>query len=227
MRSSTGQPYSDDAKLVLKVSYNIGADTSLLLFGLTQGVNNMGDALVVERKNLTSNYGIPDDQFNFIDGSGGGYTTATNAAVTKMLLDMATKPAFPSFFAALPILGVDGLVPDFQSDPTLAGATGQINAKGGHSIGHGAEGGGVGGYIKTKSGRQLVYELVVNDVAITGLDDVIQVIQDQVQSRLSYGGIINAALRLERDKNRAAAKQSKHPPYRHAAAATALRRRSY
>ena len=122
----TGLPYSDDAKLILKVSYNIGADTSLLLYGLTQGVNNMGDALVVERNNLISNYGIPDDQFQFIDGSGGGLTTATNPAVTKMLLDLAARPAFPSFFAALPILGVDGslaFVTDFQSDPTLAGAT--------------------------------------------------------------------------------------------------------
>ncbi len=176
----TGLPYSDDAKLVLKVSYNIGADTSLLLFGLTQGVNNMGDALVVERNNLISNYGIPGGEFQFVDGSGGGYTTATNAAVTKMLLDMATKPAFPSFFAALPILGVDGLAPDFQSDPTLAGATGQINAKGGtFLLGTVLKAEALGGYIKTMSGRQLVYELVVNDVAITGLNDVIQVIQDQ------------------------------------------------
>jgi D-alanyl-D-alanine carboxypeptidase/D-alanyl-D-alanine-endopeptidase (penicillin-binding protein 4) len=89
-----GLPYSADAKLVLKVSYNIGADTSLLLFGLTQGVNNMGDALVVERKNLILNYGIAGDEFQFIDGSGGGLTTATNRAVTKILLDMPPSRFF-------------------------------------------------------------------------------------------------------------------------------------
>ena len=33
--------YLSDGKLILKVSYNIGADTSLLLYGLTQGVDNM------------------------------------------------------------------------------------------------------------------------------------------------------------------------------------------
>ncbi len=182
-----GLPYSDDAKLILKVSYNIGADTSLLLFGLTQGVNNMGNALVVERKNLTTNYGIPDGQFNFIDGSGGGLTTATNTAVTKMLLDMASKPAFPSYFAAMPLLGVDGslgFVTDFQSDPTLAGATGQVSAKTGTFV-QGTASGTVlkaqafGGYITTKSGNELVYELVVNDVAITGLNDVLQAFQDE------------------------------------------------
>jgi PBP4 family serine-type D-alanyl-D-alanine carboxypeptidase len=183
----TGLPYSDDAKLVLKVSYNIGADTSLLLFGLTQGVNNMGDALVVERNNLISNYGIPGDEFEFVDGSGDGFTTATNGAVTKMLLDMAAKPAFPSFLAAQPILGVDGslaFVTDFQSDSTLAGATGQVRAKTGTFVQGTASGivlkaQALGGYIKTNSGRQLAYELVVNDVAITGLNDVIQVFQDE------------------------------------------------
>src|SRR5262249_20875066 len=35
------QPYREYAKWILKVSYNIGADTSLVLFGLTQGVRSM------------------------------------------------------------------------------------------------------------------------------------------------------------------------------------------
>jgi D-alanyl-D-alanine carboxypeptidase len=45
-----GLPYAEDAKFALKVSYNIGADTSLMLFGLTQGVDNLSDALEVERR---------------------------------------------------------------------------------------------------------------------------------------------------------------------------------
>ena len=44
MAELQGQPYSADAKFILKVSYNIGADTSLVLFGLTQGVDTMNDA---------------------------------------------------------------------------------------------------------------------------------------------------------------------------------------
>lgn len=48
-------PYSEYAKLVLKVSYNIGADTSLLLWGLTQGSDNMEDTLEIERDNLIQN----------------------------------------------------------------------------------------------------------------------------------------------------------------------------
>ena len=55
-------PNADHAKLILKISYNIGADASLVLYGLTQGVDNMTDALVVEREVLTTVYGIPGDE---------------------------------------------------------------------------------------------------------------------------------------------------------------------
>jgi D-alanyl-D-alanine carboxypeptidase len=129
----TGLPYTDDAKLIMKVSYNIGADTTLLLFGVTQGVDNMSAALSVEKKVLPSRYGVPADEFFFVDGSGGGFSTATNPAVTGMLIDMTkSSAAYPAFFNSLPILAVDGslaFVKDFQSDSTLAGATGQVHAK--------------------------------------------------------------------------------------------------
>jgi D-alanyl-D-alanine carboxypeptidase len=182
-----GLPYAEDAKLILKVSYNIGADTSLVLFGLTQGVDNLNDALEVERRHLATRYGVSPDEFHFLDGSGGGETTATNRAVTHMLMKMAHSGAFPAFFHALPILGVDGslaFVTDFESDPTLAGAKGQVRAKTGTFL-EGSESGlllkgqAFGGYITTKSGRRLVYELVVNNVTVTGLNDVLQVFQDE------------------------------------------------
>jgi D-alanyl-D-alanine carboxypeptidase len=182
-----GLPYSETARLILKVSYNIGADTSLVLFGLTQGVDNMNDALRVERKNLATNYGVAEDEIHFIDGSGGGSTTATNRAVTRMLIDMKAKSSFPTFFNDLPKLGVDGslgFVTDYKSDPTLAGATGQVTAKTGTFV-EGNEAGLIlkgqafGGYITTKGGRHLVYELVVNNVVITSLDDVLQTFQDE------------------------------------------------
>jgi D-alanyl-D-alanine carboxypeptidase len=182
-----GIPYSETAKLILKVSYNIGADTSLVLYGLTQGVDNMSDALKVERKNLTANYGITADEIHFVDGSGGGFTTATNQAVTKMLIDMKGKSSFPTFFNDLPKLGVDGslgFVTDFKSDPTLAGATGQVTAKTGtfaegNAAGLVLKGQAFGGYISTKGGRQLVYELVVNNFVISSLDDVLRTFQDE------------------------------------------------
>ena len=178
---------ADHAKLILKVSYNIGADASFVLYGLTQGVDNMTDALAVEREVLTTVYGIPGDEFFFIDGRGGGPTTAKNPAVTKWLEIMTEQPDFPSFFNAFPILAVDGslsFVTDFQSDPTLVGATGKVRAKTGTSI-EGTvgqlilRGQAFGGYIDAWSGRRLVYQLVVNEVEIEDINDSLTVFQDE------------------------------------------------
>jgi D-alanyl-D-alanine carboxypeptidase len=189
-----GSPYSDTAKLILKVSYNIGADTSLVLFGLTQGINNPSDALELERRTLMSRYSIPGDAYHFVDGSGGGETIATNGAVTQMLVAMSGSPSFAAFFDALPLLGVDGslgTVTEFEAYPTLAGARGQVRAKTGTFV-ENTEGGPVlkgqafAGYILTKRRRRLAYELVVNNVPITDINDVVRVFQDQ--------GIISAIL---------------------------------
>jgi D-alanyl-D-alanine carboxypeptidase len=182
-----GLPYSEDAKLILKVSYNIGADTSILLYGVTQGVNEMESALAVEQKNLQTNYRISPAEYHFIDGSGGGETTAVSTAVTYFLAEMSARPAFPQYIASLPILGVDGslaFVTDFESDPTLASAKGQVHAKTGTFISDTSEGPRIrgqafAGYIHTASGRNLVYEVVVNNVPFKEFSDLLQVFQDE------------------------------------------------
>jgi D-alanyl-D-alanine carboxypeptidase len=183
----TGLPYSDYAKFILKVSYNIGADTSLVLFGLTRGVNNITAALKAEQRNLGNNYGIPKSEYFFVDGSGGSTTTAKNPAVTRMLADMTKARAFADYFNAIPVMGIDGslaFVTDFESDNTLAAAKGQVHAKPGtfaegSSSGLQIKGQAFGGYIDAKSGRRLIYQLVVNEVPVNDLNGLLQIFQDQ------------------------------------------------
>ena len=74
------------------------------------------------------------------------------------------------------------MVTDYKSDPSLVGATGQVQAKTGTFVSDTSpllKGQALGGYIKTKAGRRIVFQLVVNNVPISGLDDVVQVFQDQ------------------------------------------------
>jgi D-alanyl-D-alanine carboxypeptidase len=183
-----GLPYSDDAKLILKVSYNIGSDTSLLLYGLTHHVDTETATLKLERATLASTYGISPSQYHFIDGSGGGDTTASNVAVTTMLQALAVRPAFKAFYDGLPILSKDGLLSlanDYKSNPTLRGAAEQVRAKDGTYVGNDSSGNallkalGLGGYITSKHGKHLTFELVVNDVPITTLGDILPVLQDE------------------------------------------------
>lgn len=177
----------DHAKLILKVSYNIGADTSLVLLGLAKGVRTMTDSLRIERNLLEKSYGIDKKTFNFIDGSGGGDTKATNATVTKWLEIMANSNSFNAFFAALPILSVDGslvFVKKFQSKSSLKGAAGRVRAKTGTYLIVQDErlllkGQSLGGYIKAKNNHLLAFQLVVNDVVIRSLDDLLDIFQDQ------------------------------------------------
>lgn len=183
-----GMRYGQDAKFILKVSYNIGADTSLVLLGVKNGAPSMAGALAFERTDLAKHWGIPSSEYHFVDGSGGGETTATNIAVTKMLEELAKSPAKDAFIAALPILGVDGslgFVKDFQSDPTLAGAAGNVRAKTGTYVGGASpeamelKAQALGGYITTKSGHHLTFQVVVNNVPLKTFLDITNVFQDE------------------------------------------------
>jgi D-alanyl-D-alanine carboxypeptidase len=194
-----GLPFSEDEKFVNKVSYNIGADTSFLLWGLTQGVDNMDDALVAEHENLEKNFGIGPKEYSFVDGSGGGESMAYTRTVTRMLTDMTERPVFPSYLATFPQLGIDGSlgsVTGFESDPTLAGAKGQVKAKTGTYVDLNEAGDGLvikcqgfGGYIQTSSGKRLVYHLVVNGIPSTEdelVNKIVGIFQDE--------GLISAIL---------------------------------
>ena len=165
----------------------IGADTSLVLLGLTQGVDNMSAALEKEKAILASEYGLDPSTFHFVDGSGGGESTATNETVTSMLIGLLNSPQREVLMKALPTLAVDGslgFVTDFKKDPSLSGAAGNVHAKTGTYVGPGpsgmvVKGQGFGGYVKTRGGRTLAYHLTVNGVPISTIEDLTQIFQDQ------------------------------------------------
>jgi D-alanyl-D-alanine carboxypeptidase len=182
-------PYSEYAKWILKVSYNIGADTSLVLYGLTQGVDSMTSSLAAEAKTLQVEYLIEPTDYEFIDGSGGGRSAAKPAAIVEFLRRMRGKKYFETYRDCLPILATDGslsFVTDFSKDASLAGAKGNVYAKTGTFLEGGDDGilslraQAFAGYINTKGGRHFAYALFVNDVSpVAGLEDVLQVFQDE------------------------------------------------
>ncbi|MBN9022335.1 MAG: D-alanyl-D-alanine carboxypeptidase [Rhizobiales bacterium] len=64
-------PYGQYARLILKVSHNLGANLSLMLFGLTEGARTRDAALAAERAALVEHFGLSADGFDFpTNGSG-------------------------------------------------------------------------------------------------------------------------------------------------------------
>jgi D-alanyl-D-alanine carboxypeptidase len=180
-------PYKDQARYIMKVSYNIGAEVSLMLFGLTRGARAQAASLAVEASALAEQFGIPPAAVHFLDGSGDDETTATTEAVTTLLSGMRRRQSYPEFRDSLPAPGVDGslaIATDFAADPALAGARGNVHAKTGTYVSGSKDGPvlrteSLAGYIDTKSGRHLAFMLAVNDVGvISGIEDILPVIQD-------------------------------------------------
>jgi len=102
-------PYSEYAKLILKVSHNYGANLSLMYAGLTKGATTRAEALEAERRTFTTRYGLPADGFDFpTNGSGSPDSQATPDTIMTLLRGMSTRPTFRPYFDALPALGVDG-----------------------------------------------------------------------------------------------------------------------
>jgi D-alanyl-D-alanine carboxypeptidase/D-alanyl-D-alanine-endopeptidase (penicillin-binding protein 4) len=169
-------PYVQTARLVLKVSLNLGANLALSLFGVEQGARTIDEALAAERQALIG-LGINGDQFEFpTNGSGTPDSEAAPRALVDLLVDMHNSPDAEVFQDALPILGVDG---SLATSGTDLPAKGHVYAKTGTSILPGDDPGtfvvkaqNFAGYIETKSGRTVAYALMVNDAGEVDPSDI-------------------------------------------------------
>jgi PBP4 family serine-type D-alanyl-D-alanine carboxypeptidase len=174
-------PYAQDAKLILKVSLNLGANLSLSLFGLTKGQRTIAGALATERATLVQTMGIPGSEFNFpTNGSGSPDSQAAPRATVQMLVAMSKGPNATPYRNSLPILGVDGsLAGTGRSLP----AKGHVFAKTGTTIDRtGLKAQVLAGYIDARSGRRLAFALYVNNAGpIKSIADVAGVFDDEAQ----------------------------------------------
>jgi len=179
-------PFAQVARLVLKVSLNLGANLSLSLFGLEHGQRTIDGSLRAERRALVRRFGVDGAQFRFpTNGSGTPDSQASPRALVQLLRAMARTPVFRPFRASLPVMGVDGSLAHTGTD--LPGR-GHVFAKPGTTITAGPDGKtfelkaqNLAGYITTRSGRRVAYALMVNDVgAIVSVEgDVADVFSDE------------------------------------------------
>ncbi len=180
-------PLSEYAKLILKVSHNLGADLVPLLLASQQGKKTFNEGMVLLGDFVTQKAGISPDAFVFIDGAGGNENRLTPQAEVQLLEYVHKQPSsrFKRYFDALPILGVDGSLEDFAKGTK---AVNKVHAKPGTGVAYNLATEkfflitqAFAGYIEGKNGHLFAYEIVVNNGKMPSIHDVFAIFEDEGQ----------------------------------------------
>ncbi len=167
----TSPPFSELIKVTLKVSHNLYASTLPLLVAAKEGKRTLPDGLHLQRKFLAG-LGVPVQTISFGGGAGGSIAdNVTPRATVALLQAMRKRDDWPTYRAALPVLGVDGTLGDVV--PASSPAKGQVMAKTG-TLMYGdvmnerplLRSKALGGVMTTKGGRELTFAVFVNDVPL-------------------------------------------------------------
>jgi len=167
----TSPPFREFIKVILKVSHNLHASTLPLLLAARHGERTL-EAGLRRQGEMLKNLGIEPTTVSFGGGAGGARSDlVTPRATVALLKAMATRPDFPAYEAALPILGRDGTLA--RAVAAESPARGHAHAKTGtYWVDNELNGKAVmtskalAGYLETASGRPLVLAIFVNNVML-------------------------------------------------------------
>lgn len=175
-------PFSQYAKLILKVSHNYGANLNVCLMAVEAGSTDCNDGFPV-MKSFFEKAGVDPDQVALADGRGGNPSDRfTPRAATDLLRYWLEQPQAETFRRMLPELGVNGSLAEACKD---CPAKGKVFAKTGtvalpDDVNERlilAE--SLGGYLEVEPGRFHVFYLVVNGASAQNIDDVLRVFNDE------------------------------------------------
>lgn len=180
-------PLSEYAKLILKVSHNLGADLAPMLLAVKQGKKTFEEGLRLIGDFVTQDLKISEDAFVFLDAAGGNDNRLTPQAEVELLeyVHNQSKVDFNKFKNALSVLGVDGTLEDFGKQTE---AKGKAWIKPGTGILYNAATGkfflttkAFAGYIEGKNGHLLAFMAVVNNAKMPSIEDVFPIFEDFAQ----------------------------------------------
>jgi serine-type D-Ala-D-Ala carboxypeptidase/endopeptidase (penicillin-binding protein 4) len=163
-------PFSQEAKLILKVSHNLGANSIPFLLGRHSRRDPFA-AGMTRIEEFAVEAGVDPTEFTLRDGQGLSGNTIAPQAQVQLLRYMAGTPSYSAFFDALPIQGID-VFPgsEIVGDPALGKARAKTGLQAFAKPGKvGLESVALAGYIHAASGRRLAYDVVVNNVPLPGV----------------------------------------------------------
>jgi D-alanyl-D-alanine carboxypeptidase/D-alanyl-D-alanine-endopeptidase (penicillin-binding protein 4) len=160
-------PLSQYVKVILKVSYNRGADLMVCLAAAKSGSRDCVRGLGTELKTITA-LGVSSKSTILFDGAGSVDSGRTSPAdQTTFLSRLLAEPWGRYVRDGMPIMGVDGTQAMNERGTPSAG---HIRGKDGSRAGGSPDGQlfvtakTLVGYMDAKSGRKLVYAVFLNDV---------------------------------------------------------------
>jgi serine-type D-Ala-D-Ala carboxypeptidase/endopeptidase (penicillin-binding protein 4) len=164
-------PFSENVRLILKVSHNLHASILPLLLAVRHGKRQLEDGMRLEHDFLKRT-GLEAGSISFGGGAGGAAADFTTPRMTVALLrSMSTRRDFAVYERGLPILGVDGTLADDVGKTSAA--RGKVRAKTGTLVRKDlmndrylVTSKALAGYLTAQSGRELVFSFVVNGVEI-------------------------------------------------------------
>jgi D-alanyl-D-alanine carboxypeptidase/D-alanyl-D-alanine-endopeptidase (penicillin-binding protein 4) len=167
----TSPPFSEHARLVLKVSHNLHASTLPLIAASKAGKRTLTDGLRMQHE-FFRRAGLDPRDVSFGGAAGGARGDfVTPRATVTLLGHLATRKDFAAYKEALPILGVDGTLA--KAVGKNSPARGKVFAKTGTLYWENTGGGAylltskaLAGYLTTASGRELAFAMFVNNLPV-------------------------------------------------------------
>lgn len=175
--SHRSPPLSEIARVQMKVSQNLYAETLLRTLGAQSGAGTAEAGQKIVREVLTG-WGIPPDAYVLEDGSGlSRYNYVCADTIVTILRHMYQDPRHrEAFLQTLPIGGQDGTIARrFQGSR----AAGNVRAKTGSIANVRA----LSGYVTTEEGEVLVFSILANN--FTAPQSAIDAATDQAVERLA------------------------------------------
>lgn len=163
----TSPPFSEYARLVNKISHNLGSNMLAPLIAVQRGQRTYAAGMNIVRDYLLEEIGLAPDSFSLPDAQGLPDDQATPRAQTDLLRALVDRPEASVLVTTMPVIGVDGSLSDVIAPDNPA--VGKVKAKTGTLVGPvngklGLMTKALAGYVDAKSGRQLAFALYLNDV---------------------------------------------------------------
>jgi len=185
-------PLAEEAKVTLKVSQNLHAGMGPYLLGTLLAKNSKDplQAGFATERTFLQDAKLDLSGISQGDGAGGDWADLFSPDfICQYLTYWTTRPDYPVFFKALPILGKDGTLAKIQTANPGAGhvfaKTGTFGSEDRLNANMMLNGKGLAGYVVTASGEKIVFAAYVNHVSLSPDPEAAQSVAGQALGEIA------------------------------------------